>query len=296
MNRGHALVPPWRLCLTLIWGIVWVTLPSYAQVARQPARIPAMMRNTVPDEPQSMRLRLEGQDVVAQIRNTPLQDVLAELAAWSGVVFEIESLENPKITITFYSEAAVSVDEAIQRLTGDNNSIAFYERDEAGQARVSFVRILTRTPRPTPPTLRYIGTGAITKRSDDIVDSPEQALAVLSGSANLTARQKAVEVLAAAKSAQAIAALQAVLTDPAVEIKVAAIDSLAGLGVHEALPKILPLLKDAHPGVRQSAVVAVGLLGDAKNIRDLRPLLKDPDGSVVTAANVAIQKLSTRCP
>jgi len=248
------------------------------------------------NEPASMKLRLEGQDVVAQIRNTPLQDVLAELAAWSGVVFEIDSQENPPVTVTFFLDSRISLPEAIQRLTGNNNSIAYYDRDEIGQPRISFVRIFTRTPRPNPPTLRYLGTGAITKRSDDIVDSPEQAIAVLAGSSNLVARQKAIEVLAATKSAPAIQALKLALTDPAVEIKVAAIESLASLGVHDALPQILPALKDAHPGVRQSAVVAVGLLGDAADIKNLRPLLKDPDGSVVAAANVAIQKLSTRRP
>jgi hypothetical protein len=202
-------------------------------------------------------------------------------------------MENPAVSITFYR---VSLPEAIQRLTGNNNSIIYYEQDEAGQDCVRFVRIFTRTPRPTPPSLHYIGTGAITKRSDDIVDSPEQALAVLAGSSNLAARQKAIEVLVDSKAVPAIQALKMVLDDPAVEIKVAAIEGLAKLGAHDALPQILPALKDAHPGVRLSAIVAVGLLGDAKNVKDLRPLLKDPDSSVAAAADVAIQKLSARRP
>jgi hypothetical protein len=293
MISRHGGGRPWRLWVSLFCGMMAFALPSFGQVGRQPSRVPPIMQPNRSDEPPSMKLRVEGQDVVAQIRNTPLQDVLAELAAWSGVVFEIDAQENPPVTITFFR---VSLPEAIQRLTGNNNSIAFYDRDEAGQARTSFVRILTRTPRPNPPTLHYIGSGSVTKRSDDIVDSPEQALAVLAGSSNLAARQKAIEVLAAAKTAPAIQALKMALTDPAVEIKVAAIDSLASIGVHEALPQILPRLKDAHPGVRQSAVVAVGLLGDATNVKDLRPLLKDPDDSVAAAANVAIQKLSTRRP
>lgn len=293
MSSGRTFGQMWRLCVFLFWGTMAVATPLFAQVVRQPSRVPPVMRPNVPAEPASMKLRIEGEDVVAQIRNTPLQDVLAELAAWSGVVFEIDSQENPNISVTFFR---VPLNEAIQRLTGNNNSISFYQRDEAGQPRASFVRILTRTPRPNPPSLHYIGSGAITKRSDDIVDSPDQALVVLSSSSNLTARQKAIEVLTAAKSAPAIEALRTVLTDPAVEIRVAAIDSLAALGVHEALPKILPALKDAHPGVRQSAVVAVGLLGDAMNVKDLKPLLKDPDSSVAAAANVAIQKLSSRRP
>jgi len=280
------------LVVFLLIGIIIAAQQSFGQVVRQPQRgLPGAPNRS--NEPSSMRLRLEGLDIVAQIRNTPLQDVLAELAAWSGIVFEIESMENPAVSITFYR---VSLPEAIQRLTGNNNSIIYYEQDEAGQDCVRFVRIFTRTPRPTPPSLHYIGTGAITKRSDDIVDSPEQALAVLAGSSNLAARQKAIEVLVDSKAVPAIQALKMVLDDPAVEIKVAAIEGLAKLGAHDALPQILPALKDAHPGVRLSAIVAVGLLGDAKNVKDLRPLLKDPDSSVAAAADVAIQKLSARRP
>jgi HEAT repeat protein len=251
------------------------------------------MQPNQPSEPASIKLRVEGQEVVGQIRNAPLQQVLEELAAWSGIIFEIESQENPQVTVTFYR---VPLLEAIQRLTGNNNSIVYSEKDESGQNQIRLVRIFTRTPRPTPPSLHYLGAGAITKRSDDVVDSPEQALAVLSGSSNLAARQKAIEVLVATKGAPAIQALKTALTDPAVEIKVAAIEGLYTLGVHDALPQILLALKDEHPGVRQSAIIAVGLLGDAKNVKDLRPLLKDPDRSVAAAADVAIQKLSARRP
>jgi hypothetical protein len=279
------------LALSVV-GFLCAAQASYGQVVRQPQRVQPGAPNRS-NEPSSMKLRLEGLDVVAQIRNTPLQDVLAELAAWSGIVFEIESMENPQVSITFFR---VPLAEAVQRLIGNNDSIIYYAQDETGQNHVRFVRIFTRTPRPTPPSLHYIGTGAITKRSDDIVDSPEQALAVLAGSSNLAARQKAIEVLVSAKAAPAVQALRTVLDDPAPEIKVAAIEGLASLGAHDALPQILPALKDAHPGVRQSAVVAVGLLGDAKNVKDLRPLLKDRDSSVAAAADVAIQKLSARCP
>ncbi len=281
------------LGIIFLTGMVTLTLNSYGQVVRPPGRTPMVAQPPRVEQPAAMKLRVQDQDVVAQIRNTPLQDVLAELAAWSGIIFEIDAQENPTVSIDFFS---VPLPEAIERLTENNNSVSFYSRDDAGNDRLSFVRILSRTPRPNPPVLHYIGTGAVVKRSDDIVDSPEQAVVVLAGSNNLAARQKAIEVLAANKSAPAIQALKMALTDTAVEIRVAAIDSLASLGVRDALPQILPALKDSHPGVRQSAVVAVGLLGDSKNIKDLRPLLKDPDSAVVAAVDVAIQKLATRRP
>jgi type II secretory pathway component GspD/PulD (secretin) len=289
-----------RRVLLLWFGALWIGAAALGQVmpagqggTRPGQRLPAGMQPNVPKEPSSVSLRLEGQEVVGRIRNAPLQQVLEELAAWSGIVFEIDALENPEITITFYR---VPLLEAIQRLTADNNSIVYTEADVAGQNQIKLVRIFTRTPRPVPPSLHYIGTGSITKRSDDIVDSPEQAVAVLAGSSSLAARQKAIEVLVASKGAPAIQALKAVLTDPAVEIKVAAIEGLYALDAHDALPLILRALKDAHPGVRHSAVTAVGLLGDAKNVNDLRPLLKDLDGTVAAAANAAIQKLSARYP
>lgn len=246
-----------------------------------------------PEEPAGMRMRLEGQDLTAEIHATPLQQILGELAAWSGIVFEIDSQENEKISVNFYR---VSVQEAIQRLTRNDNSIAYYDRDQAGQSRLCFVRIIPSAPHPSPPTRQYIGTGTVTKRSDDIVDSAEQALAVLAGSNNLVARQKAIEVLVASKAAPAVQALEAALKDPAVEIKVAAIEGLVSLGAREALPQILLALKDSHPGVRQSAVLAVATLGDAGNVKDLRPLMQDPDASVAASADAAIQKLSARRP
>jgi hypothetical protein len=238
-------------------------------------------------------MRVEDQSLTAQIRVTPLQQILEELAARTGIIFEIESQENPPISITFYH---VSLNEALDRLMGNNNSIVYYDRDDTGQSHASFVRIFTRTPRPLPPSLRYIGTGSITKRGSDVIENPEQALTVLAESTELVARQKAIEVLVAARGDASVQALKIALADPAVEIRVAAIEGLASLGIREALPQILPALKDAHPGVRQSAVLAVSLLGDIANVKDLRPLVRDQDPGVAASADLAIRKLSARCP
>jgi hypothetical protein len=278
----------WFLGLTLLG----CGLPCFGQ-GRPVGRLPGGVMPNQPTEPATVKLRVEGQEIVGQIRNAPLQQVLEELAAWSGIVFEIEAQENPSVSITFYR---VPLSEAIQRLIGNYNSVIYYESEESGQEHIRLVRILSRNPRPAPPSLHYLGTGAITKRSDDVVDSPEQALAVLSGSKNLAARQKAIDVLVATKGAPAVEALKTVLSDPAVEIRVAAIEGLVTLGAHEALPQILSALKDEHPGVRQSAVIAVGLLGDSRNVKDLKPLLKDVDKVIAAAAEVAIQKLSSRRP
>jgi hypothetical protein len=289
-NPGGAF--RWPLWALFWLGLMMISSSVFAQGAR-PQRVSPNMQPARPEEPSSMRIRLDGSRLTAQIRATPLPQVLEELAARTGIVFEIESQDNPKISIVFYR---ASLQEAIQRLLTDLDSIIYYGRDDAGQGVIRFVRIFSSAPKPLAPSLRYIGAGAITKRGDDVIDNPEQALAVLAESTDLVAKQKAIEVLVAAKGVAAAPALMIALADPALEVKVAAIEGLANLGVRDALPYIVPALKDSHPGVRQSAILAVSLLGDVANLKDLRPLLRDPDGSVAAAADMAIRKLSSRRP
>ena len=237
-----------------------------------------------------MKMRIEDGFVTAEIRATPLQGVLEELADRTGVVFSIQSQENQPISISLYR---VSLEEAIQRILSSENNIIYYGRDAAGNTRIEYVRVEPRANAPAQPSIRYIGTGAVTKTGEDTVDTPDQALKVLSESANLEARQKAIEVLVAAKGEVATLALMGALSDPAPEIRAAAIEGLASLGARSALPAIILSLKDKHPGVRQSAIVALALLGDAENVKDLKPLVKDQDASVAAAADIAIRKLSS---
>jgi len=276
----------------LLLAALAAAAPLFGQVVRPP-RVPPITQPTRPAEPGFMRMRVEGQELTAQIQNMPLQRILDDLAARTGVVFEIESQENPATSITLYR---APLEEAIRRIIGTNDSIAYYEKDESGQSRVRFVRVLSRNIRQTPPSLRYLGTGAITKRGDDLVETPEQALTALMENPDLMARQKAIEVLVSSKSDAAIPALRVALADPSVEVRVAAIEGLAALSAREALRQIIAALKDIHPGVRQSAALAVSNLGDAGNVKDLRPLLHDIDGSVAAAADLAIRKLTGKHP
>jgi len=254
--------------------------------------LPSLQPNQPPPRP-VVTMRLEGGMVTAQVIATPLQQVLEELAARTGVVFEVQSQHNPIVSISLYR---VPLEEAIGRLAGSSNSISYYGKDAAGQSRIEMVRIFPRAKVPQQPSLRYIGAGVVTKSGDEIVDTPEQALKVLTEGDNLEAREKAVDVLVAAKGDFAIEVLTQILQDSAPEIRVAAIEGLAGLGAHASLPQILLALKDTHPGVRQSAVTAVALLGDADNVKNLKPLVKDPDLSVAAAAEMAIRKLAARRP
>jgi hypothetical protein len=222
-----------------------------------------------------------------------MQRVLRELAGWTGVVFEVESQENPQVSIHL---DAVPLENAIQRITQGSDSIFYYDRDELGKSRVSYVRVFSRAKQTAPVSLEYIGIGKVTKTEADAVDSPEQALAALEKSDNVEARQKALEVLVDAKHPSAVAALTKALQDPSPEVRVAAIEGLAALGARASLPEIVKTLRDGHPGVRQSAIVAVSLLGDSTNVRDLSPLLRDKDQSVAATAEREIRKLASRRP
>ncbi len=279
---------------------LWIELAAPVLLAMMPGpqgrpiMPPRQMPGTPPPaEPAFMRMRVEDGWVTAEIRAEPIQQVLEELAARSGIVFEVPTQENDPVSVTFYK---VTLQEAVERLAGSSNFVIYYAPDGAGGNRIQLVRIFSRPGRNPQPSLRYIGTGAVTKTGEDALDSPDQAIKALAESQKVDVREKAVEVLVAAKGEAAIQALTLAVDDPAPEVRVAAIEGLATLGVRASLPAIVKCLKDAHPGVRQSAIVAIALMGDAENLKELRPLRKDPDPSVATAAETAIKKLSTRRP
>ncbi len=240
----------------------------------------------------SMKLRVEEGVVTAEIRNTPLQRVLEEIAARTGIIFEVQTQEDPQISVSLFR---VDLQEAIRRILGEQDSLYYYGSDFQNTLP-QLIRVFPRRNIPAQPSLRYIGTGAVTKSGSDVIESPEEALKVLAESSDIDARQKAVEVLVASKNELTYQALMVVVNDPAPEIRVAAIEGFASLGARPALPLIIKALKDSHPGVRQSAITAIALLGDADNVKDLRRLGRDPDANVAAAAEVAIRKLSMRSP
>lgn len=243
--------------------------------------------------PSYLKVRVEDGLVTAEMRNASLQSVLEELAARTGLVFELSTFENEPVTVRLQR---VPLREAILRLVAPNHSIFYFGAGEEMRDRIVLVRVFSKTDRSQQPSLRVIGTGIVTRRGGDTVESPEEALRALSAGEGLEQKLKAVEFLVALKGEVAVQALTQAIGDAAPEIRAGAIEGLAGLGVRAALPAILGALKDAQPGVRQSAISAVALLGDYENIKDLRPLAREQDRSVAQAAEIAIKKLSMRQP
>jgi hypothetical protein len=267
--------------------------PLAAQVARPGARQPAGRAKNPPPSPVALKIRVEGGFVTAELRNVPLARALEELAARTGIVFELGMQDAATASVSLYR---VELREAIERIASEHDCIYYYGHDAEGQERLEFVRVFSRARNVQQPSLLYVGTGAITKTGDDSIDTPEQALKVLSGTGDVEARQNAVEVLAASKTDISAQALAAAAEDPAPEVRAAAIEGLAALGERSAIPIVVKALKDKHPGVRHSAITAVALLGDSRELQYLRPMQGDPDASVAAAAEMAIRRLSTPRP
>jgi len=274
----------------LLLALLWVFAPeSTAQIQR--GRVPVF--NPPPSQPQTQKpavldMHVEENRVTADITDCPLQNALKELADRTGILFEVHSQDNPLVSVHL---KRVPLQEAIQRIASGSNILIFYGPDPTAPERITLVRVFPRTNPVPQPTIVYLGTGAVTKSNEDI-ETPEQALKALQQSSTVEAREKAIDVLVNSKSNAATDALMHSMSDPEPAIRAAAIEGLAALGAHAALPGILKSLRDANPGVRQSATTAVALLGDSKNLKDLKPLTADKDASVAAAAELAIRKLS----
>jgi hypothetical protein len=255
------------------------------QPPSQPQR-PTQPQAQQPQQPYVLRLHVDETGVMAEILNCPLQTVLQELAARTGIIFEIRTQDN--LPVSLRPNQSLDMTEFVKRVASGCNTQFFYSQE--GPPHIALVRIFPRVALPQPSVV-YLGSGAVTKYNDDFFN-PGQAFRVLQESKNPEAREKAINYLVSNKSEGSIEVLMKCHSDPEPRIRMAAIEGLAALNAHSALPAIIKSLKDSQASVRQSAVTAVALIGDYANIRDLKPLTFDKDANVVTAANIAIQKLS----
>lgn len=270
---------------------LWIGVLSHLVFSQ--ARLPANTSGGPGQTPYTLRIRVEEQHVIAEIRAVPLHVVLEELAARTGIIFQVSVQFNPNVSVVLYKEP---LGDAIRRIITPHDSASYYRENLAGEPALCYVRIFPRGMKGQNLSLRYIGTGKITRSGEELIETPEQALEALATGKSLEIRQKAVEFLAASKGDIAVQALTQAMGDPAPEVRVAAIEGLTGLTARSALPQIVAALKDEHPSVRQSAVGAIMIMGDAQNVKDLRPLAKDNDAGVATAVELAIRRLSDRRP
>jgi hypothetical protein len=285
----NSRIPKYNCRRIAFWPALLAMLIVGSTVQAQrgfPPYQPPQTPNPTP-KPVVLSMRVVEGKVTADIVDCPLQNALQELADRTGIIFELRSHDTPTVSVHLNR---IPMHEAIQRIAPGHNIMFYYSQDKP-EERIVKVRIFPRGGAVQQPALVYLGTGAITKTNDD-VETPEQALKALAGNARLEMKERAISILVRNKSEEAVKALVGSLLDPAPEIRVAAIEGLAAFESHDALPGILECLKDTHPGVRQSAITAVALLGDIKNIPNLKPLSTDKDAGVASAADLAIKKLS----
>ena len=284
MIRSRAL----RICTVFVplsLGFVVDAQPQPSRARKRVVSAPAVKSNI----PKVCKIRIEEEWLTAEIRVTPLHQVLEELAARTGVIFEVEHLWNPPVSVSLYR---VSVQEAIQRIVDGSNAIFHYQVDGSGAQRVHFVRVFARNLPGEGVSLRYIGSGVATKTGGEEPANVEEALQILEASPSIEAQEMAIEYLSSADGEGVVEALLKALESPAIEIRVAAIESLGTIGAKGALPKILEALRDSHPGIRESAIEAVSMLGSRDHVEALMYMLKDDDGAVAAAAELAIRKLA----
>jgi hypothetical protein len=281
----------WRAFRLCRFGmlVLFTAIPAQGSPFQRPQFAVPVSGAQPSQKPVMLTIRLEEGKITAAIEDAPLQDVLKELAARTGIIFEVRSQENPLVSLHL---AKTSIREAIERIASGSNTILFYDKGPQEAEQIKLVRIFPRTNNTPQPGILYLGAGAITK-SGDSIDTPEQALKALQESTKIEEKEKAIEILVNTKSSDATKTLMNILFDPAPEIRVAVIEGLAVLNAHAALPGIIKSLRDKHPAVRQSAAMAVALLGDAQNLKDLKPLGADKDAGVAAAADMAMRKLSS---
>jgi len=227
-KRAHADRSLTFFLALLFWGVTGPAFPAQRQFPIPPNQLPGAKVDKV----SLLKMRVEEGKVTADIVDSPLQAVLRELADWTGIIFEVRSHENPSVSIHL---KGVSIEEAIERITSGNDALFLYGQGTESE-RITMVRVFPRTAPVQQPGLVYLGTGTITK-TNNTIDTPEQALRVLSTNASIQDREIGIGVLAKTRSDEAVKALMNCISDPAPEIRVAALE---GLGPWARTPRFPP--------------------------------------------------------
>lgn len=155
MNRpGSVRAGTLLFCLALLAALA----PDPAARAQPRQRFPGNPPNAAQaQKPVLLRIGVADGAVTADISDCPLHDALAELAARTGVIFEVRSEPNPLVSVHL---RAVPLEEAVGRIVPAGNLVFLH--DEADPGRIALVRVLPRDGTAVQPGLLYFGTGRIT--------------------------------------------------------------------------------------------------------------------------------------
>ena len=108
---------------------------------------------------------------------------------------------------------------------------------------------------------------------------------------DLQVRVAAAEELAEYESDEYVVALSQAMSDPEPLLRAAAAASLSRMGNATCVPFLMDRLKDDHWSVRKASVDALGQMGCPEAIESLSEVLKDPDHDVREATIIALGRI-----
>ncbi len=126
----------------------------------------------------------------------------------------------------------------------------------------------------------------------------EPALVKMAQSDNATSRQQAIQALGVIHIPDnpTIKTLTNALSDPALEVRLAAANALANVSIRgqAAVPALIVCLEDSSPELRQAAARTLGLIGVPANaaLPKLQALMEDTNNSVRVEAKEALGRIA----
>jgi HEAT repeat protein len=110
---------------------------------------------------------------------------------------------------------------------------------------------------------------------------------------NIMVKLVALEILKRIADSSAYEAVERLLNDKEVNLRIEAVSAAASCGGTRAVPRLVRMLRDASWEVRREAVKALGRLGDAAAVEGLCRVLRDHDHDVREAAATALGKIGS---
>ena len=108
---------------------------------------------------------------------------------------------------------------------------------------------------------------------------------------NIMVKLVALEILKRIADSSAYEAVERLLGDKEVNLRIEAVAAAASCGGTRAVPRLVRMLRDASWEVRREVVKALGRLGDAAAVEGLCKVLRDHDHDVRETAAVALGKI-----
>lgn len=207
-----------------------------------------------PAEPSSIEIAFERGRLTVDVRDAPLDEVLAAVGEEAGVAIQIRGDLTAPVTQSF---ADVPLDEGIRRLLrGHSYMLA---SNDAGQGRRLEISILTSHP---------VGTAASAASASAANDEQEKL--------------QRVRALAGRKDPEAILELSRLAGgDPSAAVRAQAVAALGRLRTQDASAALTQALADPSASVRIQAMRGVKSLKGASAVGDLQAIaVNDPDVSV----------------